>query len=145
LPLFHFPIHGSLLSGFVGGGKVVGKCAYCDAEPDPHDGSVPLCAENATKSEKQVTKRRPTVSKSIQNILTDQIIKATSCVTEANQRFLEVVGQVPGDLTHEDGVQLIRNASRELLIAHEEMITAHKRLDNFIKHGIVPEDLKPTE
>lgn len=82
------------------------------------------------------------VSKSIQNILADQITQATARVTQVTQRFLEVVGQVPSGLPHPDGAQLIRNVSRELFIARKDMMTAHERLDNFIKHGIVPEDLK---
>jgi len=52
------------------------------------------------------------------------------------------MSQVPSGLPHPDGTQRIRNASRELFRARKEMMTAHRRLDNFIESGIVPEDLK---
>ena len=38
----------------------------------------------------------------------------------------------------------IHNVSRKLSIARDEMMRAHKRLNAFIEHGIVPEDLKPS-
>jgi len=56
--------------------------------------------------------------------------------------FNAVTSDVPGFIPHPDGVQRIHNVSRKLSIARDEMMRAHKRLNAFIEHGIVPEDLK---
>jgi len=39
-------------------------------------------------------------------------------------------------------VRRIKDASNELTLARKEMMTAHKRLNDFIERGIVPDDLE---
>jgi hypothetical protein len=48
---------------------------------------------------------------------------------------------VPG-LPYPDGIQRIKNTSRDLSIARKNMMVAHDRLDRFLQTGVAPEDLK---
>ncbi len=50
------------------------------------------------------------------------------------------MSSVPSGLPHPDGAQRIHNVSRELTIARQEMMLAHRRFNDFIEHGIAPED-----
>jgi hypothetical protein len=117
------------------------KCAYCAAHTELSDGGLPVCQE-CCKPEQNIAKKRRVGLNSIQNILADQIIQTTARVTQENQKFLDLMRQVPRGLPHPDGAQLIRNVCRELFIARKEMMRAHRRLDDFIKRGIVPDDLE---
>jgi hypothetical protein len=53
-----------------------------------------------------------------------------------------VSSDIPSGLPQPDGVQRIHNASRKLTAARDEMMKAHKRMRDYMEHGIVPEDLK---
>jgi hypothetical protein len=52
------------------------------------------------------------------------------------------MGQIPSGLPYPDGTQHIHNASSELAKARKDLMRAHAALDDFLKTGIVPEDLK---
>jgi len=60
----------------------------------------------------------------------------------ANDAFREVTSAVPSGLPHSDGIQGIKNVSRQLSVARNEMIAAHDRLNDFLERGIVPDDLQ---
>ena len=117
------------------------KCAYCAAHTEVSDGGMPVCPECCGREQNIAKKRRADLN-SIQAILADQIVQTAARVTQENQKFLDLMCQVPNGLPHPDGAQLIRNVCHELFIARKEMMTAHRRLDDFIKRGIVPEDLR---
>ena len=61
---------------------------------------------------------------------------------EANDAFHEVTSSVPSGMPHSDGIQRIKNVSKQLSLAREEMIKAHARLNDFVERGIVPDNLK---
>jgi len=63
-------------------------------------------------------------------------------VNKATHAFFEVMGQVPTGFPHPDGSQRIHNASLELSTARKELMKAHARLDDFLKNGIVPADVR---
>jgi len=88
------------------------------------------------------TYRKPPNSDQIRTALVSSIVQATRKVSEANQEFSEILDKFPSGLPHPDGVQRIKTASNKLSLARKEMMTAHKRLNDFIERGIVPEDLK---
>jgi hypothetical protein len=116
------------------------ECTYCKSETKLYDNGVPICPKCL---EARIIKRKPPQNTDqIRTALVSQIVNATARVSEANQKFSEAVGHFPSGLPHPDGVQRIKNASNELTSARKEMMTAHKRLNEFIEHGIVPEDLK---
>jgi len=61
----------------------------------------------------------------------------------ATREFNAITSDLPSFIPPPDGTQRIRNASHVLKAARDEMMMAHKRLDDFVKHGVVPDDLKP--
>lgn len=117
------------------------QCAYGMIGTEVYDGGKSIGRRYSEERQRKGVKKSSR-TKSIQNLLVDHIIEATARVTLANQIFFDVMSQVPSGLPHPDGTQRIRNASRELFRARKEMMTAYRRLDNFIESGIVPEDLK---
>ena len=77
----------------------------------------------------------------IRAVLVKRIVEATERANEASEVFNTVIDQTPSGLPHPDGTQRIRNASRELDIARTEIrMKAHTRLNEFVEHGIVPDD-----
>ena len=118
------------------------QCAYCKAETKLFRNGVPVCFRCSDTGE---VKRKPSNSDQIRTALIVRLAEATARVSEANRKFSEAIGQFPSGLPHPDGVQRIKNASNELALARKEMMTAHKRLSDFVDRGIVPEDLKRLE
>jgi hypothetical protein len=115
------------------------ECTFCKTKTELYDGGVPVCVECADARE---NKRKPATSKpGIKETLVSEIVEATARVSAANGEFSEIMNQFPSGLPHPDGVQRIKNASRTLDVARKEMMEAHKRLNDFIERGIVPEDL----
>ena len=70
--------------------------------------------------------------------LTEATLRAESATTEFNG----VTSDIPSFIPHPDGTQRIHNASRKLTEARDEMMKAHRRFNDFLERGIVPEDLK---
>ena len=120
-------------------GTSMAKCSRCGVETELYDRGVPLCVKCADLWE---AKRPPHTSDQIRKTLVGQIAEATARVSEANRKFSETIDRFPSGLPQPDGVQRIQSASKELNMARKEMMTAHKRLNDFIEHGIVPEGLK---
>jgi hypothetical protein len=121
-------------------------CAYCKTEETQlYVSGIPICLKCSGEGDNSVGKEPPTRHKSAQTILIDNIEDARARVDEANKIFMDVMGQVPSGVPHPDGSQRIQNASRKLAIARHELMTAHQRFDDFLKTGMVPEDLKRGE
>jgi hypothetical protein len=116
------------------------KCAFCKTEETAlYESGLPICLKCVEKRE---PKRKPPNPEQIRTTLVGRISDATALVSKANQEFSESIGKFPSGLPHPDGIQQIRNASNKLDLARKEMMTAHKRLNDFIERGIVPEELK---
>jgi len=115
-------------------------CSRCGVETQLHFGGAPLCIKCSDLWEAK--RKPPQNTDQIRTGLVSQIVDATARVSAANQKFNELIGQFPSGEPHPDGVQRIKNASNELTIARKEMMTAHKRLSEFIERGIIPDDLK---
>ena len=116
------------------------QCAYCKMETFLYDCGVPVCIQCAEGRKAEA--KSPTTEPEIRLVLVNRIVEATTRLSAANETFSAVMSQVPSGTPHPDGTQRIHNASRELDAARVEMMKAHTRLNNFIEHGIVPEDLK---
>jgi hypothetical protein len=52
---------------------------------------------------------------------------------------------IPSFIPPPDGTQRIHNASHKLTEARNTMMKAHRRLNDFLERGTVPEDLKRSE
>jgi hypothetical protein len=108
------------------------ECAYCKAETQLHISEVPVCVHCA-----DLTPEKRTIRAKLFSEWSEAVKRADA----ANDAFVNVMGSVPTGLPHSDGIQRIKNVSRQLSVARTEMITAHERLNAFLEHGIVPDDL----
>ena len=87
--------------------------------------------------------RKPPASEDvIRTTLFQDVFKATARNNEAIREFDALMGQFPSGLLHPDGAQRIKDASNTLAAARREKIKAHNRLNDYLSHGIVPDDLK---
>ena len=78
----------------------------------------------------------------IQDTLLQDILEWTARIDEASVEFDDVMRQIPSDLPHPDGIQRIKDVSAKLATARQELLKAHRRLDEYLDRGIVPDDLK---
>jgi hypothetical protein len=80
-------------------------------------------------------------------ILQDDVEYARQQLAGANKAFDDVVREVPGMLPHSDGIQRIKNVSRDLAYSRVSMHEALKRLNDFVLHGTIPQNLqkKPSQ
>ena len=80
--------------------------------------------------------------KRIHDALRDEFEAAKRRMNAASSKFNEVVRDIPSGLPHPDGTQRIHNAGRELVDAREKLAAAIARLNDFVSHEIVPDDLR---
>jgi hypothetical protein len=80
-------------------------------------------------------------------ILQGEITYAERQLDRANEAFDDVIREVPSMLPPSDGIQRIKNVSRDLAFSRVKLHEAVVRLHAFVVHGIVPEDLqrKPSQ
>ena len=116
-------------------------CSHCGAETELYDSGVPICIKCSNVRD-NASKKPPASSQTIRNILLNEIEEATARTNKASRNFFEVMGQIPTGFSHPDGSQVIHNASRHLSTARKDLMRAHTRLDEFLKTGIIPDDLK---
>src|SRR5258708_4775687 len=117
-------------------GGFMAQCAYCGTETELYDGPSPVCLACVKLS----PTKRETRAK-----LVHSLHEATMRTEAATEAFTAVTGDIPSGLPQPDGVQRIHNASRNLSVARDEMMKAHKRLNDFLQHGTVPDDLKRSD
>jgi len=110
------------------------RCALCKAEDtDLYENGAPICIRCAEPSPER-RKIRIALFRSLQ-----EAVERAEVATEA---FSAITSKIPSGLPRPDGVQRIQNVSHELTEARNKMMKAHKRLNEFLEHGIVPGDLK---
>ena len=78
----------------------------------------------------------------IMKILQDDVTCAKQQSDDANRAFDDVIREVPSMLPHPDGVQRIKNVSRDLALSHNKLNEAVERLNDFMLHGTIPQDLQ---
>jgi len=111
----------------------VALCTFCKTETDLYEGRTPLCVKCA-----DLTPALRGIRAELFRHLSESIKRADA----AGDAFFRMTLNVPSGIPHPDGIQRIRNASRELKAAREELMKSHHRLNDFLNTGIVPEDLK---
>jgi hypothetical protein len=109
------------------------RCVYCQTETELYDSASPVCVQCADLSPER---------RAVRAILFHNLNEAVKRADAANDAFVAITAGIPSSIPHPDGAQRIHNATRDLSAAREEMMKAHNRLDDFLKTGIVPEDLK---
>jgi len=108
------------------------QCAYCSVEAESYDGDdAAVCAKCAKHQ--------------IRSALLLDLILATERAKEtreASELSAAVIGDIPGGILHPDGVQRIRNASREASAARNAMLKALTRLCDCLDERTTPGSLE---
>jgi hypothetical protein len=99
------------------------QCAYCKAETQLYFANVPICIQCADARSPEQTRTS----------LLQNVADTTTRAEAASDNFMKVVADIPSEVPHPDGVQRITNASRQLSKARDEMMEAHRLLDDYIK------------
>ena len=102
------------------------RCAHCETETQLYNSGIPICLQCADMSPE---KRAARVK------LVHDLHEATKRADAATEAFTAIAGDIPSGLPHPDGIQRIRNASREMDVARKEMMEAYMRLNDFIERG----------
>ena len=89
-----------------------------------------------------IERNPPTSESQIRNTLHEELWAATERAREASEAFIAITGEMPGGIPYPDGVQHIRDASRDVSLTRAELMRAHKRVQDYLGRGFVPEDLK---
>ena len=116
------------------------ECARCKAYTQLFENGVPICL--SCTAAREVKRRPPGTENQIYTALKGELAVATEQAVQATEAFLKVTTEIPSSLPHPDGIQKIHNASRNVSQARARMSLAHKRLNDYLSGGMVPEDLK---
>ena len=116
------------------------SCSRCGVETELHYSGVPLCLKCSDLWEAK--RKPPAAEQQVRATLLQDILALTARIEEATAEFNVVVCQVPSTLPHPDGAQRMKSASAKLAVARQELMNAHRRLDEHLDRGIVPEVLK---
>jgi len=108
-------------------------CAYCRTETLRHESGLPVCERCANEPQK---------TRDLKALLFKALAEATERSQNASEIFLVITGKLPSGIPLPDGTQRIHDASRDAAAARTELLKAHKRLNDFLERGIVPDDLK---
>jgi hypothetical protein len=88
-----------------------------------------------------IERKPPTSESQIRNALHEELWAATERAREAAEAFIAITGGNPSGIFHPDGVHRIRDASRDVLLTRAELMRVHKRVQDYLRRGIVPDDL----
>ena len=113
--------------------------AFCKSEAEFYDGGVPICVRCSDARGSQ--RKPPTSEHQVLSVLQEDLQSAKERARAATAAFDAVTSEIPSALPQPGAAQRIHNASREVTITRMEMLRAHHRLSDFLKAGIVPEDL----
>jgi hypothetical protein len=116
------------------------QCVFCKTETELYENGTPICVVCADA--KAVNGRPSSAESQIRLNLLEEVRRATDRVNAASESFSMIIKDIPSDVPHPDGALRIAHASRELSTAREEMMRAHRRLNDFLSRGVIPEDLK---
>jgi len=116
------------------------ECVYCKTETELYENGTPICVRCAAA--KAVNPRLSFADPRIRLNLFDDVRKATDRVNAVAESFTSIIKDIPSDVPQPDGALRIAQASRELAAAREEMMLAHRRLNDFLSRGVIPDNLK---
>jgi hypothetical protein len=119
------------------------ECAYCKTETELYENGTPICVRCAAAKE---CNPGPSFGTSnIQGKLLQEVRQATERVNAAAEGFSLILKDVPSNVPAPDGTFRIKQASHELSTARAEMMRAHRRLNDFLSRGVIPEDVDPAD
>jgi hypothetical protein len=99
------------------------QCAYCKVETQLYIANLPVCIQCADARNPEQTRAS----------LLKNVADATMRADAASEAFQKVIEEIPSGMPHSDGAQRIKNVSRQLSKARDEMMEAHQLLDDHIK------------
>jgi hypothetical protein len=105
-----------------------------------YESGVPVCPTCASLQQAKFEKKDDAAL--MHAALVRDLTNATLQTESAMIEFNAVTSDIPSFVPQPEGTRRIHNVSRALSAARDEMMRAHKRLNDFVEHGIVPEDLK---
>jgi hypothetical protein len=115
-------------------------CAFCKTKITAlYENGVPICLDCASG---RTGRKSQATDQQTRSLLLQDILKLTARINEATTEFDKIMRQVPSGLPHPDGMQRMKNVSVKLSMARQELMKAHRRLDDYVESGTVPEDLK---
>jgi hypothetical protein len=82
------------------------------------------------------------VRKDVLKILREDVAKAKEQARIASEHFDAAIKDPPNGIPHPDGTQYLRNASNEYSACRTRLMYTISRLNAFVIHGTVPDDLK---
>jgi hypothetical protein len=119
------------------------RCAFCKLEDTTlYESGVAICLTCVSLREAKSKKASAT---SVHDILVRELAQATLQAESATTEFTAITSDIPSFIPPPDGTQRIHNASHKLTEARNTMMKAHRRLNDFLERGTVPEDLKRSE
>jgi len=111
------------------------RCAYCKTnDSELYEDGSPICLKCAELNGDH--------GGGIQAALVKALSEATLRADSAFKEFTAIISDIPSGMPQSDGVQHIRNAAVRLTVAQHHQTSAHNRLNDYLSHGIVPDDLK---
>jgi hypothetical protein len=87
-----------------------------------------------------IERKPPTSESQIRNTLHEELWAATERAREAAEAFTAITGESPSGIPHPDDVHRIRDASRDVSLTRAELMRVHKRVQDYLLRGIVPDD-----
>jgi hypothetical protein len=102
------------------------RCVYCNAETQLYVSNVPVCIQCADVHNPERKRGH----------LLQNVADATMRADAASEAFQKVLDDIPSGIPDPDGSQRIRNASRQLSKARDEMAEANRLLDEEMKGNI---------
>lgn len=123
------------------------NCIYCGAETSLYQSERPVCVKcaEAMGAKQQMPKRAPLHKDHVRRILLLEVAETTARADAASAEFKVIVGSIPTGIPHPDGTQRIHQAAHDLANARKDMMQAHSRLEDFLRSGVIPEDLRSSE
>jgi len=78
----------------------------------------------------------------VRKALQDDVTAAKQRLDVSAAEFDEVIPDIPSGIPPSDGAPRIWNVSRAHLLARGDLMKAIRRINAFVVHGTIPEDLK---
>lgn len=108
------------------------QCSVCKDETEIYEGGdVPVCVECLDRL--KAKRKLPASEQPIHAALLQDFRDAAARSDEATREFQAVMGRLPSGLPQS---QRIKNASCNLTIARNRMMTAHNRLNEYIARDL---------
>jgi hypothetical protein len=116
------------------------NCIYCGTETSLFQRELPRCAKCAEAMGAGAPAWLP--KDRVRRLLMQEVAGAAARAEAASAGFKVLLSSLPTGIPHPDGAQRIHQAAHDLSNARKDLMQAHARLDDFLRSGVIPENLK---